>query len=35
MEHELAADEALEAGAAREREHLLLKRPVQWLHLRH
>ena len=32
MEHELAADEALEARAAEEREELLLERPVQGLH---
>ena len=32
MEHELAADEALEARAAEEREELLLERPVQRLH---
>ena len=32
MEHELAADEALEARAAKEREELLLERPVQSLH---
>ena len=32
MKHELAADEALEARAAEEREELLLERAVQGFH---
>ena len=32
MEHELAADEALEARAAEKRKELLLERPVQGFH---
>src|SRR4051812_48332058 len=32
MQHELAADEALEARATEQREHLLIERPVQGGH---